>query len=188
MRHVRKNACIIYSTVDGQTKKICDVLSANLKSKFNVKVININESNSKSLQKSDIIILGASIRYGKHRLEVYDFVEKNKYLLTSKKSAFFTVNVVARKKEKNTPETNPYMMKFLEKSKWKPHYLAVFAGKIDYPALSLFDRYIIKFIMWLTKGPTNMRKAYEFTNWNKVQEFANLLKEETDIDFSREIK
>ena len=34
--------------------------------------------------------------------------------LEKKQTAFFTVNVVARKKEKNKPDTNPYMKKFLE--------------------------------------------------------------------------
>ena len=38
--------------------------------------------------------------------------------------------MVARKPEKNTPETNPYMKKFLKISNWKPNKLGVFAGKV----------------------------------------------------------
>jgi menaquinone-dependent protoporphyrinogen oxidase len=85
------------------------------------------------------------------------------------------VNVVARKPEKNTPETNPYMQKFLLKTSWVPRKLAVFEGKIDYPKYNFIDKQMIRFIMWLTKGPTNIKNTYEFTDWNKVDSFAKEL-------------
>jgi menaquinone-dependent protoporphyrinogen oxidase len=79
--------------------------------------------------------------------------------------------VVARKSEKNTPETNPYIKKFLKLSNWSPNKLAVFAGKIDYPKYGFFDRQIIRLIMFITNGPTDTSKSYEFTDWSKVEEF-----------------
>ena len=90
-------------------------------------------------------------------------------------NAFFSVNVVARKPEKITPETNPYMQKFLLKTSWVPKKLAVFAGKIDYPKYNFVDKQMIRFIMWITKGPTNIKNTYEFTDWNKVDSFAKEL-------------
>ena len=95
--------------------------------------------------------------------------------MESKKNAFFSVNVVARKPEKNTPYTNPYVIKFLEKINWKPKNIEVFAGKIDYPKYKFIDKYAIKFIMWITKGPTDTSQSYEFTDWNKVEAFAENL-------------
>ena len=89
---------------------------------------------------------------------------------------FFSVNVVARKSEKNTPETNPYIKKFLKVSKWQPKKLGVFAGKVDYPSYNIFDKYIIKMIMFITGGPTDMSQSYEFTDWSKVEDFAKELK------------
>ena len=143
-----------------------------LKAKFVIELIDINDIKPQRLYDSDVIIIGASIRYGKHRPILYELIRENKNLFKKKKTAFFSVNVVARKKEKEKPDTNPYMIKFLTQSKWQPQHLAVFAGKIDYPSLNIFDRYIIKFIMWLTKGPTDTRKRYEFTNWESVKDFA----------------
>jgi menaquinone-dependent protoporphyrinogen oxidase len=87
------------------------------------------------------------------------------------------VNVVARKPAKNTPLTNPYMIKFLKKILWKPTKVAVFAGKVDYPSYKLVDKYMIRFIMWLTNGPTDVSKSYEFTNWNEVSKFGKVIKE-----------
>ena len=96
---------------------------------------------------------------------------KNIEKLELKENAFFSVNVVARKKEKNSPETNPYVIKFLDKIDWVPKKIGVFAGKIDYPSYKFFDKYAIKFIMWITNGPTDTSKTFEFTDWKKVEEF-----------------
>ena len=164
---------ITYSTVDGQTKRISERL-AKLATQSNVDVLPI--SNQINLDIYKTIIIGASIRYGKYRNEVFNFIENNIQTLNIKENAFFSVNVVARKPEKSSPETNPYLIKFLGKIKWKPKNLGVFAGKIEYPKYKFIDKYAIKFIMWLTKGPTDTSKTYEFTDWNKVEDFARDLK------------
>ena len=83
--------------------------------------------------------------------------------------------MVARKSGKNTPETNPYIKKFLKISNWKPKKIGVFAGRVDYPNYGFFDKYVIKFIMFLTNGPTDTSQSYEFTDWSKVDEFAKEL-------------
>ena len=139
------------------------------------KVISIQESENINLDDFETIIIGASIRYGKHKPEVYKFIKNNFEILNNKKNAFFSVNVVARKPEKNTPDTNPYMQKFLKLADWEPNDLSVFAGKIDYPKYGFIDKHMIRFIMWMTKGPTDLSGTYEFTDWNKVDEFANQL-------------
>ena len=166
---------IIYSTTDGQTKRICQRLMELSKSTNDINLFPIEETEMIDLQSYEKIILGASIRYGKHSPKVFNFVKKNKDILEKKTTAFFTVNVVARKKEKNTPETNPYMKKFLELSGWKPNKLGVFAGKIDYPTYGFFDKQIIRLIMFITKGPTDTSQTYEFTDWEKVREFSRQL-------------
>ena len=122
-------------------------------------------------------MIGASIRYGKHRPELYHYINNNHAVLNAKQNAFFTVNVVARKPEKNTPETNPYMKKFLELSLWKPQQLGVFAGKIDYSKYGFIDKTMIRFIMWMTKGPTDTSGTFEFTDWQQVEEFGKAFAE-----------
>ena len=165
------NRLIIYSTTDGQTKLICERIK-NL-SKFNnqTKLLEIDKASKEDLQPYEMIIIGASIRYGKHNPSVLNFVKKNIENFKKKKTVFFSVNVVARKEEKNLPETNPYLIKFLKLSQWNPDKKAVFAGKIDYPKYSFLDRQIIRLIMFITKGPTDTSKSYEFTDWSKVDDF-----------------
>ena len=99
-------------------------------------------------------------------------INTNKKQLDSIKTAFFSVNLVARKSEKNTPKTNPYVVKFFKTIDWTPTIVEVFAGKLDYKKYPFFDRIMIQFIMWMTKGPTNTSAEIEYTNWEKVTEFA----------------
>ena len=167
---------IVYSSTDGHTKIICQRVTNFLSEDNLVKLLPIEEAKNIDLSNFEKIIIGASIRYGKHSKELYKFVNLNKNILDQKKSAFFSVNVVARKPEKNTAETNPYINKFLKISKWKPDITRVFAGKVDYPNYNFFDKYVIKFIMFITKGPTDTSRSYEFTDWSKVDEFSKEFK------------
>jgi len=170
-------SAIIYSSIDGQTKKICEVIKENLTNNSEHELISIENSSKLNIENYDCIIIGASIRYGKHNSKVLSFVKKNINLIKKQKTVFFSVNVVARKKGKDTPDTNPYVQKFIKKTKWRPNKLGVFAGKVDYPKYNFFNKNIIRFIMYLTKGPTDISQTYEFTNWESVRSFAQEINE-----------
>tara|TARA_B100000674_G_C37911512_1_gene948797 strand:- start:1082 stop:1603 length:522 start_codon:yes stop_codon:yes gene_type:complete len=171
------NTLIIYSSTDGQTKKICETIIENSLNRRSFEILRLEDAFNKELGKYDRIVIGASIRYGRHSPNIYKFIKKNKNILERKKSAFFSVNVVARKPEKSTPSTNPYILKFLKKTNWHPNKLGVFAGKIDYPNLDFLNRNIIRLIMFITDGPTDTNNQYEFTDWQSVKKFAKDLDE-----------
>lgn len=167
---------IVYSTTDGHTLRICDRLRGILEAQAHeVGVVPVADAANAELEKYDTIVVGASIRYGKHRPAIVEFVERNAPLLNRKASAFFSVNVVARKPGKNQPHTNPYVRKLLRKIAWRPGEIAVFAGKIDYPRYGFVDRMVIRFIMLLTGGPTDPTAVVEFTDWRQVEAFGNVI-------------
>jgi menaquinone-dependent protoporphyrinogen oxidase len=167
---------IIYATTDGQTRKISQRLQQVIEQQSHqVALVPVEDAASIDLASFDKIVIGASIRYGKHSPLIVDFIEKNRALLESKPNAFFSVNVVARKPEKCRPEDNPYLQKFLRRISWQPRELAVFAGKIDYPSYRPIDRFMIRLIMWMTKGPTDPTAVIEFTDWQQVESFGKLV-------------
>lgn len=166
------NILIIYSTTDGHTLTISKTIANYLKTNSNILVTPLINCKKDDLKNNDVIIIGASIRYGKHNPKVKEFIKNNLMILETKKNAFFTVNVVARKENKNKPETNPYLIKFLKSITWKPDIVDVFAGRLDYPSLNFWDKQIIRLIMYITKGPIDLKKTYEFTDWNRVESFA----------------
>lgn len=164
---------IVFSTTDGHTLKICNRLKAVIEAEgHQVTVRAITAAPEPDLRDFDKVVIGASIRYGKHQPCVYDFIERHLPLLGSKANAFFTVNIVARKSNKNRPQTNPYLLKFLARTPWRPTELAVFAGKLNYPIYGFFDRQMIRLIMLITHGPTDPTTVVEFTDWASVDDFA----------------
>lgn len=164
---------IVYSTVDGHTRTICERISRVLEAAGHATALmSVAENPDVDVRPFDKVVIGASIRYGKHRPEVAEFIRHNEAVLDAKPNAFFSVNIVARKSDKNRPETNPYLKKFLRRITWRPRELAVFAGKLDYPRYGFLDRSMIRLIMLMTKGPTDPTAVIEFTDWQQVEAFA----------------
>jgi menaquinone-dependent protoporphyrinogen oxidase len=163
---------IAYATTDGHTRRICERLKQVMESpQRQVTVALLADVDALDLAEFDRVVIGASIRYGHHQPIVAEFIGRHQALLESRPSAFFSVNIVARKPNKNTPETNPYMAKFLKSITWKPGLTGVFAGKLDYPKYGFLDRQMIRLIMLITKGPTDPKAVVEFTDWAQVEAF-----------------
>ena len=69
-----EKVALIYSTVDNYTYKICEKMKSTLEELNNrVKLVSIDEDIN--LDEFDKIMIGASIRYGKHNKTVYKFIE-----------------------------------------------------------------------------------------------------------------
>ncbi len=169
---------IIYSTTNGHTKKIGMRLKQVIENTSNQsELVSVENANAIDLDLFDKIIVGASVRYGKHNARIYEFIKKNSQNLDSKPNAFFSVNLVACNPEKDKPETNPYLQKFLAQIPWEPKYLAVFAGKIDFQKYGFFDRLVMRLIMWITKGLTDPKSNIEYTNWSQVENFGHIINE-----------
>ncbi|HCM88466.1 MULTISPECIES: menaquinone-dependent protoporphyrinogen IX dehydrogenase [Vagococcus] len=162
---------IAYSTVDGQTKKIAETLSENIKGEVVVKRF----EEIKDITEFDKIIIGSSIRYGKFPKKLYRFVEKNQKELEERQADFFGVNLIARNPEKCVVENNVYVRKFLDKISWKPNKVQIYAGALNYTTYKLFDKKMIQLIMKMTDGPTNPSVDLEFTDWEKVCEYAEVV-------------
>jgi menaquinone-dependent protoporphyrinogen oxidase len=163
---------LIYATTDGHTLHICERLKFLMTALGSrVTLVPIEQADALQLAHFERIVIGASIRYGHHQPQVAQFIAKHQSILESRPSAFFSVNIVARKPNKNTPDTNPYLRKFLQSIAWKPQLAAVFAGKLDYPRYGFFDRQMIRLIMLMTKGPTDPKAVVEYTDWAKVEAF-----------------
>ena len=73
---------------------------------------------------------------------------------------------------KNTPQTNPYLKRLVAQSPWKPKLQGVFAGELDYSRYGPVDKYMMRLVMWINKGPTDFATKVEFTNWDDVERFA----------------
>jgi menaquinone-dependent protoporphyrinogen oxidase len=163
---------ILYSTTDGHTRRICERLQRVIEGQGHlVTLVDLEAGPDFDLKPYDKFVIGARIRYGRHSPRVAEFVNRYRKSLVDRPSAFFSVNIVARKPEKSRPETSPYVRNFLSQVSWHPARAAVFAGKLDYPKYGIWDRTIIRLIMWMTRGPTDPATVVEFTDWRQVDAF-----------------
>lgn len=168
---------LTWKGVYGQTRRIAERLQSTLEPLgVHADVVPLDEAPDPA--RWDACVIGASIRHGKHHPSVFEFVRRHRAWLDAHPSGFYSVNLVARKPEKNTPETNQYVRQFVASAQWQPPLLAVFGGELDYPRYGFGDRTAIRFIMWLTKGPTDVTQRYEFTDWAAVQHYAQRIAED----------
>jgi protoporphyrinogen oxidase (EC 1.3.3.4) len=164
---------ILFSTRDGQTREIASSIASELKELgIYADVVNLNRTEDIPWQEYDRVVIGASIRYGHFHPALDRFVKKHMAVLNALPGAFFSVNLVARKAEKRTPQTNSYTRKFLLNSPWQPDLSAVFAGALRYPRYRWYDRFMIRLIMKMTGGETDTRKEVVYTDWVQVANFA----------------
>lgn len=171
-----KKVVIYFLSVDGHTFKICQFIQKKLQDqRVDVSIYHILEHSHIEVFDADVILVGASVRYGNYQRALYQFIQNNLYQLSQHKSAFFSVNATARKEGRDRAETDHYFKKLKTKTGWMPNIAQIFAGAIHYPQYRFFDRLMIQWIMGMTQGPTDTSKHFEFTDWNKVDAFANRL-------------
>ena len=92
------NILILYSTTDGHTLTISKTIANYLKTNSNILVTPLINCKKDDLKNNDVIIIGASIRYGKHNPKVKEFIKNNLMILETKKSAFLLLMLLPEKK------------------------------------------------------------------------------------------
>lgn len=167
------NILLLYSTVYGHTVKISEFIQADAAVRGDTVTMRPLDEGAADGDGFDAIVIGASIRHGKHNPAVAEFARANLGLLQRRPSAFFSVSLIARKPTRNTPESNQYVRDFLRKTPWKPSAVGVFGGVLDYQRYNWFDRAAIRLIMKITKGPTDVHTNVEFTDWDAVRQFSS---------------
>ena len=163
---------ILYSSRDGQTRKIAQFIADELAGLSVCDVVDLSLADDCPVKQYDGVIIGASIRYGHYAAALNSFIKKHLNGLNARPGAFFSVNLTARKPDKRTPGSNVYTRKFLAATPWRPERCAVFAGALRYPRYRWFDRVMIQLIMRMTGGETDPSKEVEYTDWRQVADFA----------------
>jgi menaquinone-dependent protoporphyrinogen oxidase len=164
---------VVYSTVDGHTREISARIAAVLSALGHaVTQVSLDAAPDATPADFDRVVVGASIRYGKHRENVAEWINTHAAALAQRPGAFFSVNLVARKPDRDRVETNAYVQRFLQRIAWQPDGVAIFAGKLNYPRYGFWDRQVIRLIMLLTSGPTNSDAVVDYTDWDRVEGFA----------------
>ncbi len=127
------------------------------------------------LADSPMVAVIAAVRYGHHLPQAMEFLSRYNEISPTPPLAFVSVNLTARKPNRQTAEDSPYVRKTIAKFKLRPVIACAIAGRLDYPRYGWFDRQIIRFIMALTGGPTDGVSTIEYTQWDRVDGFADAI-------------
>lgn len=177
-----KKAGLFYATRDGQAVRIAQRLSERLAKSGIAAVpqdLKVDFPDTRKIKDIGVIIVIASIRYGFHLPEATRLLRKYKEACeqdtkaSACKLVIVSVNLTARKKGKDTATGNVYLRKWIARHEIKPALAVPIAGRLDYPKYNWFDKFMIRLIMTITKGPTDTTQVVEFTQWDRVDKLAD---------------
>ena len=103
---MNKRILVLCSSREGQTRKIVNTILKEAP-EWQADIYNLHDHPQVDLKPYDKVLIAASIRYGHFHTSLNQFVKEHQATLAEKDAAFISVNLVARKLQKNTPETNP---------------------------------------------------------------------------------
>ncbi len=166
---------VLYATIDGQTRRIAERMSAVLEKAGHVVAVRPADDASawQELDRHDAVILGASIRYGHFSRELERVVRRRVAALGSRPNAFFSVCLTAGGPGARPEAARRYVDEFRKRTGWDPAETAIFPGALLYTKYSAFNRFMIRLIMTITGGDTDTSRDYEYTDWEAVQRFAS---------------
>ncbi|BBF92599.1 flavodoxin domain-containing protein [Blastochloris tepida] len=122
-----------------------------------------------------LVVLVAAVRYGRHLEEASTFLDTYRALPSPPPLALASVCLTARKPNRRTAQDNPYLRKLIARHRLAPAVARAFPGVLDYPRYGWLDRHLIRFIMWMTDGPTDGTSRIEYTDWDEIEAFAGEL-------------
>ena len=180
-----------YATRDGQSRRIAERIAERLRERgiaATPEDLVAAVPSAAEVLRAPLLVLVAAIRYGRHLPEANRLLEMYGRLSTRPPLVFASVNLTARKPGKNTPEGNAYLRKAIARYRLAPALAAAIAGRLDYSLYRWFDRQMIRFIMLLTGGPTDLQARVEYTDWNGVDAIAARIAELHCTGFPRPFK
>ena len=132
--------------------------------------------NTPALDPATPVLLVVAVRYGNHLAEGEALLKAYAAMPQKPPLALVSVNLTARKPDKKTAEQSAYLKKAIKTHGLQPVAARAIAGKLDYPRYKWTDRQLIRFIMWVTGGPTKGTEVVEYTDWAEVDAFADSLR------------
>jgi menaquinone-dependent protoporphyrinogen oxidase len=163
---------IVYETFDGHTTRIAERMRSRLLESGHQVSMRTAAGASGELDAHDAVIVGGSVRYGRHARGLERFVHENAGELAKMPGAFFTVCLAAAGPKANMTEASGYGEKLLAGAGWSPQARAVFAGALLYRQYGLVRRLMMRMIAGFAGGDTDMSRDYEYTDWAAVERFA----------------
>lgn len=171
-RHAGLRALIVYFSAYGQTSKVAFRLGETLSSAgFDVSFAPLTDKRTPPLEGFDAVLVGGPVYVGRHSPRVKEFVDAHVDSLKARRvQGFFSVSLAAANPDGT--EVAGLVSKFLDECGWKPEHVGQFAGAVRFSQYGWVKRLVMKAIVRSKGLEVEKGKDKEFTDWGKVDEFA----------------
>lgn len=168
----------LYGSSFGQAEKVVERLSRTLRSEgMTVEAVEGDSVRDGPYpEEYDGVIVAASVIMGRHQRYVRDWVKAHRSALGAMPAAFVSVNGHAPEDSAEWRKAAAeYVERFTKQTGWRPRWTATFSGALRYSRYGRVTRWIMKRISASTGGPTDTSRDWEFTDWDAVDRFAEVL-------------
>jgi menaquinone-dependent protoporphyrinogen oxidase len=165
---------ILYGTTDGQTAKIAEALATTMREEGAVvAAIEASVAGTVSPADYDAVIVAASIHAGGFQKVVGRWLDANAWALVHKPTAFVAVCLaVLENKPSVDAEIERIVQRFVGMHGWKPGQVKAVAGAVRYTRYNWIKKLVMRRIVRKAGGGTDIRRDYEYTDWNDLRDFA----------------
>jgi len=171
---------LYYATHDGQARRIAERIAGRLAESgipASPQDLATSLPAAEKLAAARLVTIVSAVRYGRHLPEGRRFLSLYQTLGAPPPLVFLSVCLAARKPGRDTAAGNPYLRKAIARHRLAPALALALAGRLNYPRYGWLDRQMIRFIMMLTRGPTDPRTSIEYTAWSVVDDIAQRIAE-----------
>lgn len=177
-----KPILILYATREGQTQRIAEFLSVQLRRKgLRGDIINVRRLPPDfSLNDYSSTIVAASVHYGEHEPEMVKFVKNYRQDLQQLPTAFLSVSLSQagaqdpgaseEQRRQAAADVKTMINSFLTETRWHPGRVLAVAGALMYLKCDFFLRFIMKRIARQAGASTDTSCNHEFTDWSSLDE------------------
>lgn len=176
-----KNILLIYATREGQTEAVATYISNHMR-EAGCTVDLINAGDKDALDKLDLarydkIVCGASLHIGAIEKEMKQFLSTNAKAIEHLPRSFFLVLMASATKDPDMRQkVEDGILEGLHKQLPVPfENPQLIAGALKYSTYNLLTKWMMKAIAKKQGTDTDTSRDYEYTDWEKVREYAEKL-------------
>ena len=170
------NVLVLYGTRWGGTEKVAQTIAKALKEEGNSVDVFDAKKSPQTIESYDLVIVGSGLRADKWTKESLDFLEKNKAVLQTKKTALFvSCSMADRKDAKRETAKTRYLDQTAEQYGLKPLAYGYFGGLMDFSySHGLFVDFLVRFNRRkLRKGGLDTAAVYDTRDWTAIESWGH---------------
>lgn len=163
---------VLYASHFGQTRAIAERIAARASAHHHLVELADIRYGPPPPEGYDVVAIGSRVELGRHSSDIRDYIVTHRHALEAIPTAFFSVCMAAAKPGA-TADPDGYMASMFDGTGWRPSIQASFAGALHYRKYNWLIRFIMKRISRSAGHTTDTSRDHVFTDWVRVEAFAD---------------